>query len=436
MDIYAAQRKMRAMRKEALARGYIGLLNIGNHQISCMIIKLESQKMDGTQAQPEAMMLPRADFKVVGTAIRPTLQGTIDGKIQSIKQVMPIITQVLRSAQKHAVQSIDHVIVSVSGGQVFSRLTPSNIILEEGRVTDEEIERLLAQCTVPDTYYDLHAQPLIYALDHHHGLIDPRGRTGRRLSVMTHNVKIEPAIVDDIIHCVEECGLKLAGLVQSAYAAALSTLTQDEKKLGAACIEIGASHTNICVFGDNHMFYADSLPKGGTYISQVLSSELRIPFKLAEKIKLKYGGLYARPQTDHDIEELRQYKHPVPTRNDIIGIINACMKDILDGVRESIQRGNFERLPYQQIVLTGGGSYMPGLLDLVEKYLQYNVRLGQPKVLKGMSEASRKANFASLAGLALNAFQPQDELWDWKAPPHIQFPYSMPYMWRWFRAHW
>lgn len=442
-DLYQAQRAMRMMRQAAMQRGIVAVLDIGTHKIACLVLRFDGPDQL-SDSETVGSMAGQTRFRVIGAA--PTCsRGVRFGEIDRMVEAERAIRTALQSAQKMAKTRVDHVIACFSGAGPRSYGLVGEIALDGEAVSEQDIARVLAACEMPDIGDGrevLHAQPVNFALDHRSGLNDPRGQTGSRLATDMHLLTVGQASVQNLAHAVRRCDLELAGVASSAYAAGLSALVEDERELGAACIDFGAGTTGISVFLKKHMIYADAVPLGGEHITSDLSKGLSVSQLFAERIKTLYGGLVATGRDDRDMIEITsetgdwEHDRRRVSRSEVIGIIRPRMEEILEEVRASLDAAGFDQLPSRQIVLTGGGSAMPGLDALAARILGPQIRVGRPLRVRGLPQAMTGPDFASVVGLCLWAAHPQDEWWDFEMPLERQSGRLFKRAARWVRENW
>lgn len=442
-DLYQAQRAMRMMRQAAMQRGIVAVLDIGTHKIACLVLRFDGPDQL-SDSEAVGSMAGQTRFRVIGAA--PTCsRGVRFGEIDRMVEAERAIRTALQSAQKMAKTRVDHVIACFSGAGPRSYGLVGEIALDGEAVSEQDIARVLAACEMPDIGDGrevLHAQPVNFALDHRSGLNDPRGQTGTRLATDMHLLTVGQASVQNLAHAVRRCDLELAGVASSAYAAGLSALVEDERELGAACIDFGAGTTGISVFLKKHMIYADAVPLGGEHITSDLSKGLSVSQLFAERIKTLYGGLVATGRDDRDMIEITsetgdwEHDRRRVSRSEVIGIIRPRMEEILEEVRASLDAAGFDQLPSRQIVLTGGGSAMPGLDALAARILGPQIRVGRPLRVRGLPQAMTGPDFASVVGLCLWAAHPQDEWWDFEMPLERQSGRLFKRAARWVRENW
>jgi cell division protein FtsA len=434
---------MRQMRKAAMQRGVVAILDVGTSKIACLVLRFDGpeqfRNVDGVGS-----MAGQSQFRVIGAATTRS-RGVRFGEIDAMQETERAIRTVVQAAQKMAKVRVDHVIASLSGGRPRSYGLDGALDVSDGAVTEQDISQVMASCDVPDYGADrevLHAQPVNFALDQRSGLADPRGQIGHRLTTDMHMLTVDTATLQNLFYCIKRCDLELAGLASSAYVSGMSSLVEDEQELGAACIDLGGGSTSISVFMKKHMIYADSVRMGGDHITSDISMGLQIPAATAERIKTFYGGVVATGMDDREMietgGETGDWEHDRRTvsRAELIGIMRPRVEEILEEVRARLDAAGFEHLSSQQIVLTGGGSQIPGLDGLANKILGQQVRLGRPLRVQGLPQAAIGPAFSSAVGLSLFAANPQDEWWDFEIPADRYPARSLKRAVKWFKDNW
>jgi cell division protein FtsA len=442
-DIYQSQRAMRAMRKAAMQRGVIAILDVGTSKIACLVLRFDGPEVlregDGVGS-----MAGQSSFRVIGAATTRS-RGVRYGEVDAMQETERAIRTAVQAAQKMANVRVDHVIACLSGARPRSYGLDGEVNVHGEVVQEADIGRVLAACEVPDFGAGrevLHAQPVNFALDHRSGLADPRGQIGQRLTTDLHVLTVDGDAVQNLLYCIKRCDLELAGLASSSYVSGISSLVEDEQELGAACIDLGGGATGISVFMRKHMIYADSVRIGGDNVTSDISMGLQVPAAVAERIKTFYGGVVATGMDDREMIEIGgdtgdwEHDRRTVSRAELIGIMRPRVEEILEEVRARLDAAGFDHLPSQQIVLTGGGSQIPGLDGLASKILGHQVRLGRPLRVQGLPQAATGAGFAAAVGLCLFAAHPQDEWWDFDVPAERYPARSLKRAVRWFKDNW
>ena len=441
--LYQSQRAMRHMRRAAMQRGVVAVLDVGTSKIACLILRFDGperlREVDGV-----GPMAGQSSFRVIGAATTRS-RGVKFGEIAVMNETERAIRTAVQAAQKMANVRVDHVIACFSGAEPRSYGLAGEWELQDSVVTEQDVARVLSSCDVPDLGPGrevLHAQPVNFALDHRTGLGDPRGQIGNRLACDMHLLSVDGSVVQNLLYCIKRCDLELAGIASSAYVSGISSMVEDEQELGAACIDMGGGSTGISIFMKKHMIYADSVRLGGDHVTSDISKGLQIPFAVAEKIKTKHGGIHATSMDDREMIEIGgesgdwEKDRRQISRTELIGIMRPRVEEILEEARSRLDAAGFDYLPSQQIVLTGGASQIPGLDGLAARILGQQVRLGRPLRVQGLPQAATGAAFASAVGLCLFAAHPQDEWWDFEIPTERYPARSLRRAFKWFKDNW
>ena len=442
-DLYQSQRAMRHMRKAAMQRGVVAILDVGTSKIACLVLRFDGVE-ETRDADSVGPMAGQSSFKVIGAATTRS-RGVRFGEIAVMNETERAIRTAVQAAQKMANVRVDHVIACFSGAEPRSYGLAGEWELQDSVVTEQDVARVLAACDVPDIGDGrevMHAQPVNFALDHRTGLGDPRGQIGNRLACDMHLLSVDASVVQNLLYCIKRCDLDLAGIASSAYVSGISSLVEDEQELGAACIDMGGGATGISIFMKKHMIYADSVRMGGDHVTSDISKGLQVPLAVAERVKTKHGGVHATGMDDREMIEMGgdsgdwEKDRRQISRTELIGIMRPRVEEVLEEVRERLDAAGFDSLPSQQIVLTGGASQIPGLDGLASRILGQRVRMGRPLRVQGLPQAATGPAFSSAVGLCLFAAHPQDEWWDFDIPSERYPARSLKRAMRWFKDNW
>ena len=443
IELYETQRAMRNMRRAAMQRGVIAILDVGSSKIACLVLRFDGNDR-ALDSDGIGSLAGQSGFRVIGAATTRS-RGVKFGEVDSMGETERAIRTAVQAAQKMAQIRVDHVIACFSGAEPRSYGLAGKVELEGTTVSEQDIARVLSACDVPDFGEGrevLHAQPVNFALDHRSGLADPRGQIGQELATDMHMLTVDALAIQNLVQCIKRCDLELAGLASSAYVSGISSLVEDEQELGAACIDLGGGATGVSIFMKKHMIYADTVRMGGDHVTSDISMGLQVPMATAERIKTFYGGVVATGMDDREMIEIGgdtgdwHHDRRTVSRAELIGIMRPRVEEILEEVRVRLDAAGFEYLPSQQIVLTGGASQIPGLDGIASKILGQQVRLGRPLRVHGLPQAATGPGFASAVGLCLFAAHPQDEWWDFEIPVDRLPARSFQRAVKWFRDNW
>lgn len=442
-DLYQAQRAMRALRRAAMQRGVVAILDVGTSKIACLVLSF-----DGTDTSHESdgvgPMAGHAGFRVIGAATTRS-RGVRFGEISVMNETERAIRTAVQAAQKMANVRVDHVVACFSGAEPRSYGLAGTWDLQDSVVSEQDVAQVLAACDVPplgDGREVLHAQPVNFALDHRTGLGDPRGQIGNRLTCDMHLLSVDGSVIQNLLYCIKRCDLELAGIASSAYVSAISSLVEDEQELGAACVDMGGGSTGISIFMKKHMIFSDAVRMGGDHVTSDISKGLQVPMAVAERIKTKHGGVHATGMDDREMIEIGgdsgdwEKDRRQVSRTELIGIMRPRVEEILEETRARLDAAGFDTLSSQQIVLTGGASQIPGLDMLASRILGARVRMGRPLRVQGLPQAATGPAFSSAVGLCLFAARPQDEWWDFDIPSEKYPARPLKRAFRWFKDNW
>lgn len=442
-DLYRSQKAMRQMRRNAMQRGVVAVLDVGSSKIACLVLRFDNNA-PLSDDNSIGSLAGQSGFRVIGAATTRS-RGVQFGEISAMQETERAIRTAVQAAQKMAEVRVDHVIACFSGANPRSYGLDATVELEGQEVTENEVARVLAACEVPEYGAGrevLHAQPVNFALDNRSGLSDPRGQLGHSLAVDMHMLTVDAGTVQNLVRCIQRCDLELAGIASSAYASGFSALVEDEQELGAACIDMGGGTTSISIFMRKHMIYADAVRMGGDHVTGDISMGLGVPSAAAERIKTMCGGVHATGADDRDMIDIGgdtgdwEHDRRTVSRAELIGIMRPRVEEILEEVRLRLDAAGFDYMPSQQIVLTGGSSQITGLDGLASRILGHQVRLGRPLRVHGLPQSATGPGFASSVGLSLFAAHPQDEWWDFDTPVDRHHGSGFKRAVKWFRENW
>lgn len=443
IDVHQHQKAMRAIRKAAMQRGVIALIDVGTFKTACLVLRFDGPSNFGT-SDGVGSLAGQSSFRVIGAATTRS-RGVRFGEIETMVETERAILTAVQAAQKMANVRVDHAVACFSGAGPRSYGLHGTAQVDGPEVTNIDVGQAMAECIVPDYGADravLHAQPVNFTLDGKSGLKDPRGHVGEELTTDVHMLTVDARAVQNLAHCIKRCNLELAGVAATPYLSGVSSLVEDEQELGAACIDMGGGATSLAVFVRKHMIYADAVRMGGDHVSGDVSMGLQVPWATAERIKTFYGGVQATGMDDREMIEIGgdtgdwEHDRRTVSRSELIGIMRPRVEEILEEVRARLDVAGFDHLPTQQIVLTGGASQVPGLDGLASKILGRQVRMGRPLRVRGLPQAASGPAFAGVVGLALHTANPQDEWWDFDVPSEAHSRQTLRRAVQWFKQNW
>lgn len=376
--------------------GLITALDIGSSKVSAMI----AQKGDG------------GELIVLGTGQRES-RGVKRGYIADMSATEAAVREAVEQAERIAGLNIENVWVGFSAGGLVSDVAEVEFELGGHRVEQQDIDALLhagRQSIDPQGRMVLHAQPALYTLDGLTGVKKPLGLHADRLGVHIHVVAADGSPVRNLDLCVRSAHLEVKSIIAAPVATGLACLSDEERELGVALVELGAGITNVSLFAGGMLVGLQSIPMGAADITDDIASAFGTRRQPAERMKCFHGSANASPRDNHDMIPLL----PIAaedgegdgsqiTKAQLIGVIRQRLEHQMGEVRKALTALKFEGPVGRQVVLTGGGAELKGIADYAQQALGRSVRLGRPRGLTGLPEAHAGPAFATLAGLAFYA---------------------------------
>lgn len=362
--------------------------------------------------------------QITGSAELPS-QGVSKGSVVSIEDTVSVVSEALEAAERMTGRSITKAAVGISGTHVMTQESRGVIAVSraDGEVKDDDVDRVIeaAQAVASPPNYDvLHVIPIQFAVDNQTNIKDPVGMSGVRLETVVQMVHGLSGEIKNITKTAHRTGLEIDDLVLSILACAEAVLTKQQKELGVALVNIGASTTSVAVFEDGDLLLARVIPIGSAHITSDLAIGLRTSIDTAERIKLGVGRVADKKTSKRDEVDLSQFsgdEDGTASLLEINKIIEARLEEIFDHVNEKLSEiGRAGRLP-AGIVLTGGGANLPGIIDYAKVSYRLPASLGFPVHAKSTIEKTDSLEFSTAVGLAL-----WDMEWQKSSPGGIKIP--------------
>jgi cell division protein FtsA len=226
--------------------------------------------------------------------------------------------------------------------------------------------------------------------------------SGIRLEAKVHIVTGAQSAAENIIKCVRRCGLEVEQLMLNPLASSLSVLTEDERELGVALVDIGAGTTDIAIFTNGAIRHTAVIPIAGDLITSDIAMALRTPTKDAEDIKVESGHakqLLVDPETQVEVPGLGDRGPRMLSRQALSGVIEPRIEEIFSLVNQVMRESGYEEVLSSGIVLTGGSCIMPGMVELGEDIFLKPVRRGIPKYSSALADMVAQPRAATVMGL-------------------------------------
>ena len=408
----------------------------------CLVVSLTDTNQINSFSEVKSK--PGVTFRVTGASTTKS-RGIKFGEIYEMREAESAIRTVIQRAQKMAGCLIENVFLTFSSGTQKSALISSSIDFVQKEVSEMDIGHALSNLNIVNgdlTKEIIHAFPVNFSIDNKHGYMDPRGISGTNLSVDVNTISIQSDIIKNMVSCLNKCDLSLAGIAIAPYLSGLSSLLEDEMELGVVCIDLGAASSSLSIFFRKNLIFSRSIRIGGQHITNDIMQAFQISFLAAERLKVLHGGLLPTNSDDRETLELPESNTDLftdrrtITKSELLGVIRPRVEEIFDSLRSILDQSDFEFLPGQKIVLTGGGSKLENILDFTATFLGKPTRVAVPMRIQGLPASAHGPEAAAVIGLALNLAQPQDEIWDFRAPFEHEGDEFIRRTLRWVKANW
>ncbi|MBV8238527.1 MAG: cell division protein FtsA [Sphingomonas sp.] len=380
---------------KAAPEGLITALDIGSSKISAMI----AQKGDG------------GELIVLGTGQRES-RGVKRGYIADMAATEVAVREAVEQAERIAGINIENVWAGFSAGGLVSDEAFIESELNGHRIEQADIDALLQegrQSIDPQGRMVLHAQPALYTLDGLDGVKKPIGLHADRLGVHIHVIAADGSPVRNLDLCVRSAHLEVKSIIAAPVATGLACLSDEERDLGVALVEIGAGITNVSLFAGEMLVGLKSIAIGSSDITDDIASAFGTTRGQAERMKCFHGSANASPRDNHEMITIRFPENEEDgdalqiTKAALIAVIRTRLEQLMGEVQTALKELKFEGPINRQVVLTGGGAELKGIADYAQQVLGRSVRVGRPRGLTGLPEAHAGPGFATLAGLAFFA---------------------------------
>jgi cell division protein FtsA len=346
-------------------------------------------------------------LKILGVGQARTT-GLRRGVVSDIEETTRSIKKAVEDAERMSGTKIDTIYAGIAGEHVRAMISKGIVAVNGDEISKADVDRandVARAQPVPQDRELLHAIPQEYSVDKNQGIRDPIGMIGTRLETEMYLVTIGASPAMNLRKSVERAGYHVRELVLEPLASSLSVLTEDEKELGVALVEMGAGTTDIAVFHEGKIRHLGTVNYGGNNVTSDIVQGIGVTQADAERLKEKYGCAYEPLVDPTDVIQLpstvAQGDRHIP-REVLAHIIHQRMDEIFNLVLSEIERAGFAQRLNGGVVITGGAAAMQGVAELAADVFGTGVRIGSPaENIGGLSDSVDAPRFATVVGLAL-----------------------------------
>jgi cell division protein FtsA len=353
-----------------------------------------------------ADLLPDGRLEVIGMGSHES-KGLKKGVVVNIESTVNAIQRALEEAELMADCKIQRVFTGIAGSHIRSFNSTGMVAVKDKEVTPIDIERAIETARampIPTDQQVLHILTQEFLVDGQDGIREPLGMSGVRLEVKVHIVTGAVSAAQNIVKCVRRCGLEVTDLILQPLASSIAVLSEDEKELGVALVDIGGGTTDIAIFREGAIRHTAVIPIAGDQVTNDIAMALRTPTPEAELIKLRHGCALrqlADPAEMIDVPGLGDRGPRQLSRQTLAEVIEPRVEELFTLVQQVLRQSGFEELLSSGVVLTGGSSVMQGMVELGEEIFHMPVRLGIPRYAGGLQDVVQTPRYATAVGLLL-----------------------------------
>jgi cell division protein FtsA len=346
-------------------------------------------------------------IKILGVGQSRTT-GLRRGIVSDIEETTRSIQKAVQDAERMAGTKIETVYSGIAGEHVRAMTSKGIVAVNGDEISKADVDRandVARAQPIPQDRELLHAIPQEYTVDKNSGIRDPIGMIGTRLETEMYLVTIGSSSAMNLRKSVERAGYRVRDLVLEPLASALAVLTEDEKELGVALVEMGAGTTDIAIFHEGKIRHLGTLNFGGSNVTSDIVHGLGVTQADAERLKERYGSAYEPLVDPEDVIQLpstvAQGDRQIP-RELLAHIIHQRMDEIFDLVQREIESAGYANRLAGGLVITGGAAAMQGVSELASSVFGTGVRIGAPgENIGGLSDSVEAPRFSTVVGLAL-----------------------------------
>jgi cell division protein FtsA len=349
-----------------------------------------------------AEVMPGGELKLAGLGVAAS-NGLKRGVVVNIDATVQSIQQALKEAELMADCKITRVYTGITGSHIRGINSSGMVAVKDREVTPADVARVVETARAINISTDqrlLLVEPQEFVIDGQ-DVKEPIGMSGIRLEAKVHIVTGAQSAAENIIKCVRRCGLEVEQLLLNPLASSVAVLTEDERELGVAVVDIGAGTTDVAIFTGGSIRHTAVIPIAGDLITSDIAMALRTPTKDAEDIKVESGyakQLLADPEQQVEVPGLGDRGPRMLSKQALAGVIEPRVEEIFSLVQQVIRESGYEEVLSSGVVITGGSAVMPGMVELGEDIFLKPVRRGIPKYTGALADMIAQPRAATVMG--------------------------------------
>ena len=367
----------------------IAALDIGSSKICCLIAKIDKNET----------------LSIIGAGFQES-KGLVSGVITDMIALENSIRNCVASAEKMASVRIKNIIVGFSSDNINIENLNIEIDLKGAVIGQRDLNRaynFLSEKHDMGNRSILHVIPFQYSIDGNKGVKNPIGMIGDKLGVEISIISSDSNTLKNLENVVKHCDLEIDEIVYTPYASGISLLSEEEKELGVALIDMGSTLTTVSIFYNGSILYTKSIPLGGNMVTNDVSRIFSLSFANAERIKIINGQLIEELENSLstiEVDTLGEENESIEiTRRDLISVIKPRIFEIVNTINDIIIDSKYNNIIANRVVITGGASQMEGLLDFTSKVFGKKARLAKSIQINALPENMKSPSFSAISSM-------------------------------------
>ena len=367
-------------------------LNIGNSKISCAVSEIKENKK----------------IKLLSCKSYPSniLKKNI---ITNFHELSNEINFLISESEKSSQTKINSINLNLPTIDSISKYYESEIDNLEQKITELDIKKLINNSgyfKIDDDYFQIFNNINGYVLDNNLLFDSPVGNYASKLKILFYKILIPYKNLKTYKNIIDSLKISIDSFVPSPLSSSLATLSNDEKKIGTICIDLGHSNTSVSIFENNKFIYGDSFLVGSNNITNDLARGVSTTLESAERLKTLYSSLISSPSDEFEIIEIpiisgENNKFNQINKLKINSIVKPRVEETLEIVWQKLKQNNLHKKQIKNVVLTGGGAQLEGISQYAELIFSSNVRIGNPKNEIDTEKNLYNSSFADVIGCSL-----------------------------------
>lgn len=360
-----------------------------------------------------AHVLDKDHIEILGVGKAPS-DGLRKGVVVDIQKTIACIKAAVKEAELMADVTINTAAIGISGGHIQSINSQGMVAIKQGEVKELDVTNVLNAArafAIPEGMQILHVLPQFFIIDSREKVQNPVGMHGIRLEVQAHVIMGAIASVQNLVKCCEMAGVKVTDIILEQLASADAVLSDDEREIGVAMLDIGGGTSDLAVYQNGNIRHTFVLPVAGNHFTNDLAVGLRTTIKEAERVKKEYG-LANIQMLEHDPIIEIQSVHGDATQlihvSDLVSILQPRSQELLSLVHDEIVSHKLQSMMSSGLVLTGGGALLPGMKELAEEIFGVPVRIGMLRRTYDLPESLESPIYATGYGLLKQVVKQQN----------------------------